>query len=371
MSRLKAFFLSLILIISSSTIWLTSCSESEISKPDFDRTTMLQNMADNLIKPAYSDLMNSVLALQTATTNFTENTTSTTLKEAQLAWEASYLDFQYTNAYNFGPAGPEGLQKAFIEEVAIFPVNADKIENAISTGTYSLTDANRDTRGFLAVEYLLFNVNEGSSSVVAKFESASRKKYLNDLMENLRSRTEAISTAWNTGFSATFIANNGTNVGSSTSALYNEFLKSFEALKNFKLGLPLGKISGQTHTEPTKVEAYYSGKSIEMLKAHMQALENIWYGRSKSGIDGIGFEEYLQNVTGGEALISATKMQLENISLAMDAVSTDSPLSVQIQNAPNTLDALFTELQKNTRYFKSDMSSLLGIAITFSDADGD
>jgi uncharacterized protein len=40
------------------------------------------------------------------------------------------------------------------------------------------------------------------------------------------------------------------------------------------------------------------------------------------------------------------------------------------QNHP-TVDALHTELQKHTRFFKSDMSSLLGIAITFSSGDGD
>jgi len=41
-----------------------------------------------------------------------------------------------------------------------------------------------------------------------------------------------------------------------------------------------------------------------------------------------------------------------------------------LQNDLN-IEALYHELQIHTRYFKSDMSSLLGITITYSSGDGD
>ncbi len=177
--------------------------------------------------------------------------------------------------------------------------------------------------------------------------------------------------AWNGAYYTEFIGNKGTDAGSSTSQCYNEFVRSFESAKNFKLGLPLGKRPGQIQAEPQLVEAYYSGKSLECLRLHLTAIENIWYGRSKSGQDGVGFREYLEKVEGGPALIISTETQLAALRTALAAVSDTPALSVQITNANPQLETLYTEFQKMTRYFKSDLSSLLGIAITFSSGDGD
>jgi hypothetical protein len=43
----------------------------------------------------------------------------------------------------------------------------------------------------------------------------------------------------------------------------------------------------------------------------------------------------------------------------------------RIQTSPQALIDIHTELQKNTKNFKSEMSSLLGIAITYASGDGD
>jgi hypothetical protein len=108
-----------------------------------------------------------------------------------------------------------------------------------------------------------------------------------------------------------------------------------------------------------------------MLKAHFDSVEDIWYGRAKSGSDGIGFREYLEKVEGGTALIASTETQLTATHAALDPL-TDSPrLSVQLESDPIDFMNLHDELQKGLRFFKSDMSSILGIAITYSSGDGD
>jgi uncharacterized protein len=351
-------------------VWV-SCSDDTKAEPDFDRTVLLQNMADNIITPAYADLSVKVTSLQSASTTFTQNPTLTTLTTAQHAWEETYLVWQYANAFNFGPSSEEGLRKGLIEEIGTFPVSETKINTILSSGIYNLSDFNRDARGFLAVEFLLFSLIDDNQEIVDGFSSSIRKKYLNDLIANIKLRLDDVNTAWNGVYKSTFTSNDGTDVGSSTSQLYNEFVRSFEAIKNFKVGLPLGKRPGQTQIEPQLVEAYYSGTSVKMFKSHIAAIENIWLGRKKDGTDGIGFEEYLQNVTGGSDLIAATKAQLELVKSTMNAIPETPRFSAQLLSAPTSIDAFHTELQKHTRYFKSDMSSLLGIAITFSSGDGD
>lgn len=364
--QLLSFFIGCLLAFSS-------CDGGGSGPVDtFDRTLLLQNMADNLIRPAYNDLLNRNKSLHDAALLFVEAPDSARLVSLQSAWKSACSDWQFANAYNFGPAGEEGLQKGLIEEIGTFPASVSKIEAAITSGAWNVNDFNRDARGFLAVEYLIFGSAGSTSAIVGKFAAETQRcNFLTALTADLRDHSQAVADAWNGAYYTEFLQNKGTDAGSSTSHLYNEFVRSFEAAKNFKLGLPLGKRPGQTQTEPQLVEAYYSGHSLEFLRLHLTAIENIWYGKSKTGQDGTGFREYLEKVEGGTALIASTETQLAALHAALAAVPDSPALSEQITAGSTELENLYTEIQKLTRYLKSDLSSLLGIAITFSSGDGD
>lgn len=364
-----------ILLLSLSALFIGfACDSNSGGDPsdDFDRQAMLRNYADNLIEPAYDDLKSKTGSLYTATQAFQVAPSADMLNTLRNLWLSAYTSWQYANAYNFGPAGEEGLRKGLIEEIGTFPASELKIENAIVAGTWNLEDFNRDARGFLAIEYLIFGKGQSDDEILAAFAAnPNRYAYLFALAGDVNDRAGEVLAAWNGAYRDEFIQNDGTDAGSSTSLLYNEFVRSYEAIKNFKLGLPLGKRPGQTQPEPQLVEAYYSGASLEMLEHHLTAVGYIWYGRAKNGQDGIGFREYLEKVEGGPALIAETETQLTAVVLALDAVPGAPPLAEQITGDKTQLEALYTEFQKMTRYFKSDMSSLLGIAITFSSGDGD
>jgi hypothetical protein len=361
-----------LLLFSTSLVLILACnSDSGNPSDDFDRKAMLENFAQNLIQPAFEDLQTQVNALKTASGNFAQNANSDNLTALQVAWQNAYTSFQFASAYNFGPAGEQGIKKGLSEEIAIFPVSTTKIESAITNNNANFNDFNRDVRGFLAIEYLIFDLDDDNARIITDFSNQNRKDFLTNATNNIKTRVDEVLTAWNSTYSNEFINNDGTDVGSSTSQLYNEFVRSYESIKNFKVGLPLGKRPGQTQTEPQLVEAYYSGKSLQMLENHLIAIENIWLGKSKNGNDGIGFKEYLENVEGGSALISSTEDQLAVIKQAINILPDSPRFSAQISTNSDALDYLHTELQRHTRYFKSDMSSLLGIAITFSSGDGD
>ena len=341
---------------------LYACAgKDKTNSNNFDRKTLLQDVANRLIKPAYSTVKVKADSLVLLANEFTQNPTAEKLTALQKVWENAYYAWQASCAYNFGAAGEEGLQKSLVEEVATFPASSTKIETAITNNQTNFTDFNRDARGFLAIEYLLFDVGNNNAQILTNFQNQNRKNYLVGLANNLKSRIETVLNSWNGAYLQDFINNDGSSAGSSTSLLYNEFVKSFEGLKNFKVALPLGKRAGQTQTEPTLVEAYYSGKSLKMLKNHLAAIEAIW--RS--------FIPYLQSVEGGNGLITNTEVQLTALKTALQAIPETPTFSVQIQTSPASLENLYIELQKLTRYFKSDMSSLLGIAITYSSGDGD
>ncbi|TAG85226.1 MAG: hypothetical protein EAZ20_15780, partial [Bacteroidetes bacterium] len=120
------------------------------------------------------------------------------------------------------------------------------------------------------------------------------------------------------------------------------------------------------------VEAYYSGISSEAVKAHVAIIEKIWKGVSKDSEKAIGFEAYLLTVEGGKALTEQTKLQQETLARTIAAeLPTSERLSLLIETKPASVEKVLTELQKGIRFYKSDMSSLLGISITYTSGDGD
>lgn len=356
----------------SALLFCLACTPKEKQSDGFDRQAMLRNYAENLIMPAYADLNLGCTALQTAVLSFIAAPDADKVEAMRSAWKAANISWQFANAYNFGPAGEAGLQKSLVEEIGTFPASSSKIEASINSGAWNLNDFNRDARGLYAIEYLIFGNNQNPEDIASQFSgNINRSNFLAALAQNILDREQSILAAWQGNYAAEFIANDGTDIGSATSQLYNEFVRSFESIKNFKLGLPLGKRPGQTDVAPELVEAYYSGQTLALLHEHFTAIENIWNGRAKSGVDGIGFKEYLENVTGGKELVASTETQINVVKSALAQVPASPDASIQIQNDKAPLENLYVELQKMTRFFKSDMSSLLGIAITYSSGDGD
>jgi len=358
-----------------SSLILTSCKrDKDIKNQDnFDREAMLKNYAEELIIPAYEELYVSMQELIESVDSLENNPSVQNLENLKGDWKKTYRTWIAANAFNVGPSAEQGLNKSLIEEIATFPISETKIQSTIESGILNFNDFNRDARGFFALEYLLFHSpNTSSDSVLNLFnEQKNRIVFVKECAQNILTRVERVLNEWQTTYKNEFISRNGTDVGSSTSQLYNEFVKSFETIKNLKLELPLGKRPGQTQVEPKLVEAYYSSNSLEFLEIHIQTIERIYFGKSKTGTDGLGFKDYLETVTNGKELVASTLSQWEKVITSLNSIPTTSPISVLVQSNPEPLDNLRIELQKQTRFFKSDMSSLLGIAITFSSGDGD
>lgn len=353
------------------TVFLLFSCKTENSAPaaNFDRRAMLTDYADHRIIPAFERLEARTAALLTAVQTLADQPTVPRLEDARQAWRAAFYDWQAANGFNFGPAAEQGLRKSLAEEIGTFPASPAKMQQYIAAGDTSFNNFDRDTRGFMALDYLLW---DGDTQAAADklAADAKRRAYLLATTRHVHREVKTIRAAWS-NYRAEFIAKNGSDAGSSTSALYNEFVRSYEVLKNFKIGLPLGKRVGQSASEPGKVEAYYSGESLEAVRRHFNALVELWEGRDLNGVDRTGFKDYLAAVEGGPALITSTEAQIAVIRQKLDELAPGISLSNRIETAPASLEPLYAALSQHTRYFKSDMSSLLGIYITYASGDGD
>lgn len=348
---------------------LAGCADDGQSTPDtYDRKAMLTDLADRSIFPAYAVLEQQALLLESMVEEFTADPATPSLLNCRTAWMNVSEAWQDARAFDFGPA--EGLFGNLSENLGTYPASVAKIEQFIEAQDTTLSGFDRDARGIYGAEYLLFDGTP--DAVVAAFaEAPYRRAYLRSVVRNLKQQVTQVHTAWASGYREEFISRNGTDPGSGTSMLFNNMVRSFEQLKNYALGLPLGKIAGQSGPEPTKVEGYYSGRSIILARRHYDAVMRIWNGQALNVEEIRGFRSYLESVVGGTPLIEQTLQQDAAIRLAFEQLDDAEVMSELITSDPGRLELLHTECLKMTRFLKSDLSSLLGIAITYSSGDGD
>jgi predicted lipoprotein len=339
---------------------LWSCGSSEEVGSGFDRKTMLTLYADEFIIPTFAELKQQTAQLNSSIQKLSFQPTLENLTLAQTDWKQTMLVWQKANGFNFGPASDQFGK--LDQNIAIFPISPEKIEQFVAKGDTALQNFDRDSRGLMGVEYLLFG--DSQAEVIAKL-SGTRAAYLRSISADVAKRVASVSDKW-AQYRSEFLASTGTDGGSSASLLYNEFVGNFESIKNFKVGLPLGKRPGQTQPEPARVEAFYSGMTSELIKRNFASTLALWEGKNAAG-----WKTYLENVVGGKELIAATLVQIQATQKAIDALPNDVPFSVLCQEGDKLAENAHTELQKLTRFFKSDMSSLLGIAITYQSGDGD
>ena len=340
-----------------------STSDETGGSAAFDRSAMLAHYADSLIVPAYDGWLAATQALHQQAEAFAASPAPNTRAELQRLWLEAVRAWQWAAPYDFGPANqPTGK---LTQEVATFPADAAGIERYIAAGDNSLNNFDRATRGHYAIEYLIHGPEADKLAT-----EANRRAYLLALTAHLQRLAQQTRSAWTT-YRPLFVGNAGTDAGSSTTTLFNEFNVHYELLKNFKFGLPLGQRAGQTQAEPQRVEAYYSGQSLALAREHFRVTEHVYYGRTKRGTDGPGFDDYVRSTAGGAELLQQTETQLRVAQQALNTIADSPSLAEQIRANASQPQAAFQELLKLTRFFKSEISSRLGLAITYSSGDGD
>lgn len=356
-------YLVLFSLLLLTSIACENSADNENETAIFDRTEYLTYTADAFIIPGYEALLQHTSMLKQSVQSFSANEPNIT--NLRVHWQFVAEMWQRVHVYDFGPA--DGSMGTLGQNIAIFPISEEKLQAYINQDDTSFQNFDRDTRGIYAIEYLIFTKESYSDF------SESELNYLVALVNHLNSEVEKVYNAWNTDYRASFIEQNGTDAGSSISALVNAYALSFENIKNFKLGIPLGLRPGQIASEPQRVEAYYSGLGLILLNTHFQALKNLWLGDSElTQRSSLGLQEYLLSVSGGPELVELSMNAFQEIDDQLDSVvQNGGNLKTLVESSDNSVIELHNLFQRHTRFFKSDLASLLGIYITYNSGDGD
>jgi len=361
-----------IIILASFALVFSSCDDpSGPIGQGFDRKAMLEFTAKNTIIPLYSDMYQAVNSFDSTLQSFAENQSETNAQALRHRWRKMAEAWQYVVFFDFGPA--QMSDGSLFQNIGTFPASGLKIESYINAKDTSFRNFDRDSRGLYALDYLIF---KDSASIIQTIKDQPFKlAYMKAVSKNILSKVELVLNQWQGAFGTAFIDNDGAQAGSSISDLYNAYVFHFEIMKNYNLGLPMGKRAGQVNIEPMKVEGYYSGYSTPLLKAKYSALRNFWFGYARlslaTSLSANGFKGYILSVENGPRLAEDTELQWNVIGTGLSAIDTQTPLHSLIIGQSPQLEQVFSEITKHTRFIKSEMSSLLGISITYASGDGD
>ncbi|WP_308992142.1 imelysin family protein [Mariniflexile litorale] len=360
------------------TLIIAACSSSdkgdEKSLDNFDRQTMLINWADNIIIPVHQDLNTKLQALVTAKDGFVGTPNQTSLDALRTAWLNAYKVWQYAEMFNIGKA--EAINYGY--QMNVYPTTVTDIETNITNGTYDLAHANNnDAVGFPALDYLLYGVASGDVAILNIYttntNASGYKKYLSDLVNQMKTLTETVLNDWTSGYRDTFVNSTTNTATSATNKLTNDFIFYYEkGLRANKIGIPAGNFS--TNPLPDKVEAYYNQEVSKVLALDaINAVQNFFNGKAYNTASTANsfkaYLDYLNIAKGGNDLSTLINNQLNVARTKLQALDANFTNQVNTDNSKMTI--AFDELQKAVVLFKVDMVQAMNISVDYIDADGD
>lgn len=363
------FFLSLIAVA-----LLISCDKSsdDDEVDNFDRQAILTNMADNIIIPAFDTLASNCSALQHACEMAAANPTAAEIAEIKTAWLRTLTNFQAAAPYDFGPASNLGMLNVF----NLFPVDTDKIQNNINSGVYNLESAdNIAANGLQAMDYILYGQHSSNENLAIYFQSnPATLAYITNIAKLLNDKAQSNLNQWKNGYRSTFVNATGVDLGSSLGLLVNGGIKYFETrLRDAKIGIPAGARSSDGMPMPNQSEALYNGEiSRDLFAASIQSFQALFNGSGQDGVNGQGLDDYLffLGATYENRPLGDEINDRFDASISM-AQQLDPAISDAVINDQSGCLEVFNELQRIIVLLKVDMTSAMGIQITFVDNDGD
>jgi len=388
-----------VLYVFSAILFIQSCKKSGCTDPealnynvdaqkednsclyeDYDKLSLLTNLADNYIIPSLDAYKSKIVTLNIHIDSFTENPSIPNLTLIRTNWEEALLIWQDIGFLDFGPSEYILLRK----QTNTFPIDTSELNNSITLADWNLGYVSSyDSKGLQALDYLLFKPGHTDNELITYFQNnVNAKNYLKALAEDLNQNITYVTDQW-LSYREDFIndfevtqSNFSTNSqGSSISNIINALCLHYEFyVRRGKVGLPLGVFNGFSQLElPELVECYYSGKSTQNLVRSVNSLRKYVTGSSYLNNDnGLGLDDYMDFVNAEQnAQQLSTVIDNQFLSILDELNNINGPLSEEIINNKSQITQTYQELQQLVPYIKVDMTSALGVLITYQDNDGD
>lgn len=368
--RLKHTILT---IFAASFLWSCKddcCTES----PDnFDVSTILTNLADNIVPQRYDVLGDAALELKQAAVAFNASPDQINLNALRIKFKTAYKAWQINSVSNYGYSSTNGLRGI----MNTFPTDTAEIKLIFAASSPNYAQASYiDATGFPGLDFVLYSKND--TEVLERFTTNSNaqgaKDYLLAITTGIYDHAVSAFNFWENdegGYKSKFTANTSKSAGSDFSDVVNEFVWDVEFMKNYQLSYPAGKYTLDI-PRPELAESFYGKCNIELYKEHLLALKAYYKGEDDQGANRKGFDDYLIELgteKSGTLLNTLILDQFDVIEAKIDQMVGD--LNNAVDTQPVLITELFNENKLLVSYFKVDMCSAFAVQLTYTDNDGD
>jgi predicted lipoprotein len=338
------------------------------------RRRMLADVARIVIVPTYQSLAAAAEVLQAAAVQLDATPDAAALASLQSAWRRARSSWKQSEAFAIGPAKTLRM----VARIDWSPVRSDNIEDEIA-GTNELTAAyvrelGASSKGFLAIEYLVFDPAGGDAAVLQSLAAdPRRRRFVRVLAENLRDEAVTLRDTWAPG-AGDFAAELG-NAGAGSTAyptvksavdeLVNQVIFLSEDVADTQLLAVLGTRTGGT-PRPEALDAHRSENGLADLLDNLAGIQAIYFD-AYGGVQGTSLSDIVERVspTTDGVLAVAIRRALETASRIPQplelAASTDREL---VEHAQVRAKNLMARLE-------IDLISALGATLRFNPSDGD
>jgi len=341
------------------------------------------HLAYEVAVPTFAALAASADLFTQSLTTLDADPTAAHLVAAQDGWRALRLAWKRSRVLGFGPA------KAIEAQVDWVPANLERVEEAIAARTFdaaAIQKLGTSARGFLALEYLLFDAQAGNVVVLDAFlGSPDRRALARALASDLAVAFGEISAAWDPqrGDYAGELAGAGEDSTAyptsknAVDALVNESIFVVEYVLGDELAKPLG-LRNDGVAQPDLVIAGRSDASLADSIAQIESFQVVYTGAmpTDASLDDAGAAKTtkgglsdLVRARGSASLDDDVRAATQAAIDALRAVP--PPLRTAIQQDPASVQRAYDSVRVLKNLLASDVATKLGATLSFNDNDGD
>jgi predicted lipoprotein len=310
----------------------------------------LPAVVDDLIVPRYDAFRTEANALDGAIAALCAQPGSEPLDAARQQWTATREAWRQTVAFGVGPAmtlrTPSAVDFATSEAKV-----QEVLDGADPVTTESVADLGANARGLGAIEQLLFG--EGSDTLTGS-EGARRCSYANETAALVTEAAGAVSAAWTDGSTdrSDFLADEAM----ARDELYNQLIATLQSVADKRLKVAVGY--DDVAPNPEAADTGPAQRGLDDMVAELDGALASYDAMLAADLEAASAD-------------AATRTR-GGLSDGRDTLAAlPRPLAAAIESDLPAAQEALVDLQDAKRALATEVASLLGLTLTFSESDGD
>jgi uncharacterized protein len=337
----------------------------------FTKEIFLQQLVPNVIAPAYAELDAKCRALFEAATALQSDPQEDALKQTRSCWLDAALSAEQLDCFKIGPVVDNGTAPIFY----FCPIRPASVERAIGGGgppsESQVEELGAAAKGLFALEYLLFphsnppppldGHDKGTAFHDDVLEQLSgpggerRRLYLVLLAKELANKAQRLAREWQAPMSPSavrFVEGGQASINT----LIKQMVWCLENITERRLRPILAEAAGEKTSGPE------SQSAIRLILSSLEGIQRVYSGASETGLD-----DYLRHL--GCPAADRFDQEYGNILAAVSELERHSESASR--EKLDQARSVYSSCHALELVIKVDLTSALGVTLTYSSIDGD